>query len=270
VLVLVTVIKMQYSKHIVQVIVILGLVHIVPAQKLFSVITPQFVMHETDWEKELETGIVALEANCNENDVPFDREKVTKDLRACLHPIITQDPMAHLDPFQKQLSHEELFRQIYVEPICSRVSMSMDCLKPHRKIIENCARDDGKALQELLKSACKLNGTKIAEFVKEGGFECVSKQPDEFAACFKPNTEKEVLSTSKDVCSYFRSVRDCAIPLFFKCDKKKPGKIVRAIFEEVNTETKGKCLGDSSPGSRAIQFASASGLVLSLLVTLRL
>jgi len=237
---------MEVSNNIfkVIVIVILGLTHFVPAQKLVSLnIIPHLDLHDSDWEKQLETGIVALEANCNENDIPFNREKVTKDLRSCLHPIVTQEAMTHLNPFQQSLTHDELFKQLYIEPVCSKVSQSLACLKPHRKIIENCARDDGKALQELLKSSCKRNGTKIVEFIKEGGFDCITSQADDFSQCFKTKNATVVLQSSVDVCGYFRTVRDCAISVFSKCEKKIPGKIVKSIFEEVNMELNGRCLG---------------------------
>jgi hypothetical protein len=274
---------MELSLNLLTAIVILGLTHFVPAQKLLSLNMAHLDLHESDWEKQLETGIVALEANCNENDIPFNREKVTMDLRNCLHPIVTQEAMTHLDPFQKSLSHDELFRQLYIEPVCSKVSQSMACLKPHKKIIENCAREDGKAMQELLKSACKRNGTKIVEFIKEGGFDCITSRADEFSGCFKHKNATEVLQSSNDVCSYFQTVRDCAISVFFKCDKKIPGKIIKSIFEEVDLETGGRCLGEirdfvqadeptkedhsasakgSGPGSGSVSAASSASVTM--------
>ncbi len=33
-------------------------------------------LQDVSWEKQLETGLIALEANCDVNSVPFNREKV--------------------------------------------------------------------------------------------------------------------------------------------------------------------------------------------------
>ena len=36
---------------------------------------------EPNWEKQLETGLIALEANCDVTSVPFNREKVVRNTK---------------------------------------------------------------------------------------------------------------------------------------------------------------------------------------------
>lgn len=79
-------------------------------------------------------------------------------MTGCLHPIITQ-PLQYNINFEKPFSQEDVIRHAYIEPVCHKISSSISCLKPHKRALESCIREDGKAVSEFMKFACKNNGS---------------------------------------------------------------------------------------------------------------
>jgi len=159
-----------------------------------------------NWEAQLETGLIALEANCDQNYMPFNRDRLVRELKflilqnphleiwnktlrkpaspkvmpfwqeieflqrdelkQCLRSVIAREPTNYYTPINlkkrdKSPSHSDLLRHIYIEPFCNKISESLECLQPHKRIIESCVRDDGKALQELMHVAFRGNGSKL-------------------------------------------------------------------------------------------------------------
>jgi len=158
-----------------------------------------------------------------------------------------------------------LFKHFYIEPICSKVSQSLQCLKPHKKILESCARADGIALREVMKVSCKANGTRLVEFIEEGGIDCITNDREEVSECFNHlAATKSNLTTSEEVCGFFRQARDCIFSALNKCDKKKPAELLHSLLEDVVHETPGNCLSlslQSRSGSSASPKATTTSFL---------
>jgi len=247
---------------------VIGLFRAVEALKL----TARLPGIEDNWEKQLETGLIALEANCDQNYMPFNREKLQNELKECLRTIIAQEPTNYynvlINPTKKgSPTQVDIFRHIYIEPICNKISQSLGCLKPHKMIIDNCARDDGKALQQLMNVSCRGNGTKLIEFLEAGGIDCVLEERESILSCFATVSEqKRNLTSSAEVCSYFRQSRDCFMDSLFHCANNKPGEIVHGILEEVAKESEGNCLTSQLRGSTSNSHSELYLLMTNLLV----
>ena len=151
-----------------------------------------------------------------------------------------------LEEARKTGSMDEVFKKY-----CDKRPELLTYTHKVNSAVENCLADSEKPVlktainitESLLDFICEKDGDRLAMFIAEDGFKCLSAKQDSVQKCGADtitknvpanlNTIPKLTEVTKEQCNEYQTVRKCIVTVLEECENKTPANIMDAFLKTI-------------------------------------
>lgn len=140
---------------------------------------------------------------------------------------------------------------------CRKTPVAIQCIKTFLNATDPCLEEKEKAdkriivnmTESMIDFLCYKDGDRIAMFIAEGGFECISEQQDAIQVCVNETLGKRIPSEmptidsmplfviDKEQCNDLSALQTCVVKKLEDCSEPTPANIINSLFDFIKKAT---------------------------------